>query len=118
MTELDEKIKNLEKLEILHIKHNLITSLDSNLVKNSLSFLKQLGLSYFISLTAFFVVINSFFKKDLSSNKLNVIAIEVFLLPLLEVLNLSNNKLSRLPVVPPHQIRSQVNNNNNIFIFY
>lgn len=36
---------------------------------------------------------------------MNAIAIEVFMLPLLEVLNLSNNKLTKLPVVPPHHYR-------------
>ena len=43
LTELDEKLKNLEKLEILCLNHNLLTSIDSNLLRNSLNYLKQLG---------------------------------------------------------------------------
>lgn len=43
VTELNEKLKNLEKLEILHLNNNSITSIESNLLKHSLNFLKQLG---------------------------------------------------------------------------
>lgn len=74
-----DHLSQLEKLEILHLKSNRISQIDTKLFKLHLFNLKQL---------------------DLSSNRLNRIPIELFMLPHMDMLNLSNNQLARLPQMP------------------
>ena len=81
LTHIEENIRMLEKLEVLHLSNNLIKQLDTS------------GMHYLTQL-------------DISFNKLNTVAIDVFLLPHLEILNLSNNKISMLPILPTTYFRT------------
>ncbi len=85
ITQIEENVAKLKSLEILHLKHNSIVSVDTGLLKANMAFLKQLDLSY---------------------NKLSSVALEVFMLPNLEMLNLSNNKIGMLPIVPTSYFRT------------
>jgi Leucine-rich repeat (LRR) protein len=72
-------VKQLQKLEVLDMKHNAITSVPVSLFKdNGMNNIRQL---------------------DLSFNKISHICFEIFKLPYLEILNLSNNNLHTLPSV-------------------
>jgi len=102
LTQIEDNVAKLKYLEILHAKHNSIISLDTSLVKSNMVFLKQL---------------------DLSFNKLASISIEVFMLPSLEVLNLSYNKIGMLPIIPTSYFRAVPIclcdlSSNNLFRFY
>jgi Leucine-rich repeat (LRR) protein len=85
LTQLEEKMSRLQNLEILHLRHNFIVDLDVNIMKSNMNMLKQL---------------------DLSFNKLTTVAIEIFMLPHLEMLNLSNNKINLLPIIPTSYFRT------------
>lgn len=85
LTQLDETIKTLEKLEYLFASENNLQSIQFNVFKTHLSALRHL---------------------DLSSNKLQVVTYDLFMMPHLEILNLSNNQLSKLPQIPGTHLRS------------
>lgn len=85
LTQIEESLIKLQKLELLHLRNNFIPHLDMAMIKANMSFLKQL---------------------DLSFNKLTSVAIEVFLLPQLEMLNLSNNNINMLPLLPASYFRT------------
>lgn len=85
LTQLDDSIRNLEKLEYFYASNNSIQTIQFNVFKSSLNSLRQL---------------------DLSSNKLQIISTELFMLPNLEWLNLSNNSIGKLPAVQSSHIRA------------
>lgn len=78
ITQLDDSLRSLEKLEYLHISNNALHSIQFSLFKSHLNGIRQL---------------------DLSSNRLQAISTELFMLPHLEWLNLANNSIARLPAV-------------------
>jgi Leucine-rich repeat (LRR) protein len=86
ITQLDENLKQLDRLEFLYLNNNVIQQIHSNLFKASLNTLRHLDLSY---------------------NKLQTVQAEMFMLPNLEVLNLSNNQLTRLPLMSTTYFRTQ-----------
>ena len=79
LTQLDESVRPLDQLEVLVLRKNSINHFDINLFKLSFNCLKQI---------------------DLSFNKISSISSELFMLPHLELLNLSNNSLNKLPMIP------------------
>ncbi len=81
---LKTDLKHLDKLELLDASHNKIEYIHPNLFKASMVSLKHLDLSYC---------------------KLQSITSELFMLGHLEVLNLSNNQLSKLPTMPLNYFR-------------
>jgi Leucine-rich repeat (LRR) protein len=79
ITRLDDTFINIDKLELLHLKFNSINSIQTSILKSNFNHLKQLDLSY---------------------NKLQSIPCELLMLPRIEILSLSNNLLTRLPILP------------------
>ena len=79
LTRLDEIFENIDKLELLHLKNNSISYIKTSILKTNFNNLKQLDLSY---------------------NKLQSIPSELLKLPRIEILNLANNSITRLPILP------------------
>lgn len=85
LTQLDDSLRTLEKLEYFHASNNAIHTIQYAHFKNNLNSLRQL---------------------DLSGNKLQTISTELFTLPHLEWLNLANNLIGKLPAVHSSHVRA------------
>lgn len=85
LTQLDDSLRTLDKLEFFHVSNNAIHTIAYIHFKNNLNSIRQL---------------------DLSHNKLTSISTELFTLPHLECLNLANNLIGKLPAVQSSHVRA------------
>lgn len=79
ISRIDETFSNIDELELLHLKGNSISYIHPSLLKKNFNQLKQLNLSY---------------------NKLQHVPVELLKLPRIEILNLGNNLITKLPMLP------------------